>query len=44
MATNVLIKPIISEKSTKGGEKLGRYAFRVVKSANKLEIKKAAPR
>ncbi len=41
MATNVLIKPIISEKSTKGGEKLGRYAFRVVKSANKLEIKKA---
>ena len=41
MATNVLIKPIISEKSTKSTEKLNRYAFKVVKSANKLEIKKA---
>lgn len=41
MATNVLIKPIISEKSTKNSEKLGRYAFKVAKDANKLEIKKA---
>ena len=41
MATNVLIKPIISEKSTKSSEKLGRYAFKVAKDANKLEIKKA---
>jgi large subunit ribosomal protein L23 len=41
MAANVLIKPIVTEKSTKSSEKLGRYAFRVVKSANKLEIKKA---
>jgi large subunit ribosomal protein L23 len=41
MATNVLIKPVVTEKSTKSGEKLGRYAFRVLRSANKLEIKKA---
>jgi len=41
MATNVLIKPIITEKSTKSGEKAGKYAFRVAKNANKLEIKKA---
>ena len=41
MANNVLVKPIVTEKSTKGAEKLGRYAFRVDKSANKLEIKKA---
>jgi len=41
MATNVLIKPIITEKSTKSGEKAGKYAFRVTKDANKLEIKKA---
>ena len=41
MANNVIIKPIVTEKSTKGGEKMGRYAFRVEKTANKLEIKKA---
>ena len=41
MATTVLIKPIITEKSTKSGEKAGEYAFRVAKDANKLEIKKA---
>src|ERR1043165_1152779 len=41
MANDVIIKPIVTEKSTKGGEKLGRYAFRVQKDANKLEIKKA---
>ena len=41
MANNVLVKPIVTEKSTKSSEKFGRYAFRVVKSANKLEIKKA---
>jgi large subunit ribosomal protein L23 len=38
---NVLIKPIITEKSTKSSEKAGQYAFRVAKTANKLEIKKA---
>lgn len=41
MATNVLIKPLISEKSTKSSEKLSRYAFKVSREANKLEIKKA---
>jgi len=41
MAINVLIKPIITEKSTKSGEKAGKYSFRVAKDANKLEIKKA---
>ncbi len=41
MATNVLIRPVVTEKSTKSTEKLGRYAFRVEKTANKLEIKKA---
>jgi large subunit ribosomal protein L23 len=41
MATTVLIKPIITEKSTKSGEQAGKYAFRVAKDANKLEIKKA---
>ncbi len=38
---NVIIKPIVTEKSTKSSEKLGRYAFRVEKTANKLEIKKS---
>ncbi len=41
MANNILIKPLVTEKSTKSGEKMGKYAFKVVKTANKLEIKKA---
>lgn len=41
MATNVIIKPLISEKSTKSTEKLNRYAFKVQRTANKLEVKKA---
>lgn len=41
MSVSVLIKPIITEKSSKSSEKMGRYAFKVAKSANKLEIKKA---
>lgn len=40
MAT-VLVKPVITEKSTRLGEKNNTYAFRVDKTANKLEIKKA---
>ncbi|MBS1622528.1 MAG: 50S ribosomal protein L23 [Bacteroidetes bacterium] len=39
--SNILIKPIITEKSTKLGEKLHRYAFRVDRDANRLQIKKA---
>ena len=38
---NILIKPIITEKSTKLGEKFNRYAFRVEREANRLQIKKA---
>jgi len=37
----VLIKPIITEKANNQQEKLKRYAFKVSKKANKLEIKKA---
>ena len=39
--SEVLIKPILSEKANAQQEKLRRYAFRVHKRANKLEIKKA---
>jgi large subunit ribosomal protein L23 len=37
----IIIKPIITEKMTALGEKLGRYGFVVDKHANKLQIKKA---
>ncbi|MFR9165995.1 MAG: 50S ribosomal protein L23 [Dysgonomonas sp.] len=38
----ILIKPILTEKQTEITEKFpNRYAFRVVPSANKVEIKKA---
>lgn len=37
----IIIKPIITEKMTALGEKLGRYGFVVDKTANKLQIKKA---
>ena len=39
--SNILIKPIITEKATKLSEKLGKYAFKVAKDANKIEIKAA---
>lgn len=39
--SEVLIKPILTEKANAQQEKLRRYAFRVNKRANKLEIKKA---
>jgi large subunit ribosomal protein L23 len=39
--TEVLIKPILTEKVNQQTEKMRRYAFRVNKGANKLEIKKA---
>lgn len=41
MAKNVIVKPLITEKSTKLGEKRNTYAFKVERDANKLEIKKA---
>ncbi|MBS1928187.1 MAG: 50S ribosomal protein L23 [Chitinophagaceae bacterium] len=40
-ASDVLIKPILSEKANKQAEKANRYAFYVDRKANKLEIKKA---
>lgn len=39
--TEVLIKPILTEKANAQQEKLRRYAFKVNRKANKLEIKKA---
>jgi len=37
----VLVKPILTEKANAQQEKLRRYAFKVARKANKLEIKKA---
>jgi large subunit ribosomal protein L23 len=37
----IIVKPIITEKMTKLGDTLNRYGFRVEKTANKIEIKKA---
>jgi len=39
--SEVLVKPILTEKANAQQEKLRRYAFRVNRKANKLEIKKA---
>ncbi len=39
--TDVLIKPVLTEKVNSQQEKLRRFAFKVSKKANKLEIKKA---
>lgn len=38
---DVLIKPHITEKTAKQGEKQGKYVFVVQRSANKLQIKDA---
>jgi large subunit ribosomal protein L23 len=39
--SEVLIKPILTEKANAQQEKQNRYAFKVARGANKLEIKKA---
>lgn len=39
--SEVLVKPIVTEKSNSLSEKKRTYAFRVNRKANKLEIKKA---
>jgi large subunit ribosomal protein L23 len=39
--SEVLIKPVLTEKANAQQDKLRRYAFKVAKKANKLEIKKA---
>ena len=41
MAKQILIKPVITEKSEKLAEDLNRYTFIVDKKANKVEIRKA---
>lgn len=41
MAKNILIKPIISEKSENLTAKYGQYSFVVNRAANKIEVKKA---
>src|SRR3954463_3884444 len=40
-STEVLIRPILTEKANAQQEKLRRYAFKVNRRANKLEVKKA---
>jgi len=37
----ILLKPIITEKMTAEGEKLGKYAFVVARNADKSQIKEA---
>jgi large subunit ribosomal protein L23 len=39
--SEVLVKPILTEKANAQQDKLRRFAFRVNRKANKLEIKKA---
>jgi large subunit ribosomal protein L23 len=39
--SDILIKPILTEKANSQQDKLRRYAFKVARKANKLEIKKA---
>lgn len=41
MAKRILIKPIITEKSNALMDEYNKYTFKVDKSANKVEIKKA---
>lgn len=38
---SILKKPLITEKATKSGEKLGQYGFVVDQRSNKIQIKKA---
>ena len=38
---NILVKPLINEKSEILSDKLGKYTFIVDKKANKVEIRKA---
>jgi large subunit ribosomal protein L23 len=39
--SEVLVRPVLSEKINKQTEKMNRYAFIVGRKANKIEIKKA---
>jgi large subunit ribosomal protein L23 len=40
-SSEILVKPILTEKANQQQDKLRRYAFKVARKANKLEIKKA---
>jgi large subunit ribosomal protein L23 len=40
-ASEILIKPILTEKANAQQDTLRRYAFKVARKSNKLEIKKA---
>ena len=39
--SQIVLKPIVTEKMTSVSEKLNRYGFFVNKEANKIEIKEA---
>ena len=39
--TDILIKPILTEKANNQQEKLKKFTFKVSRKANRLEIKKA---
>ena len=41
MAKQILVKPLITEKSENVSEQLSQYTFVVNRKANKIEIKKA---
>lgn len=41
MSKTILIKPVVSEKAELLSENQGHYTFVVVKTANKIEIRKA---
>ena len=41
MYTDILIKPVVTEKMTAQADKFNRYGFVVNKTANKIDIKKA---
>ena len=41
MSQGIIIEPILSEKSAMAQETERKYAFKVLKSANKIEIKRA---
>jgi large subunit ribosomal protein L23 len=38
---DILLRPLVTEKCTKLGEKLNQYGFVVERTANKIQIKKA---
>ncbi|GAA4320727.1 50S ribosomal protein L23 [Compostibacter hankyongensis] len=40
-SSDILIRPVVTEKANNQTDKLGSYTFVVARAANKLEIKKA---